>query len=131
MASTSVKNSVSGTARLASRSATICRPVRQVVIIVNSTIATTSGSQPPCRIFSALAPKNARSIIRKMPITDQRDRHRPLPALGHHDVEQQHGDDHRQRHGDAVGRGDARSRLPKPITIATVATINAQLTRGT
>ena len=69
MVSTMVKNSDSGTPTAASRSATICRPVRHVVINVNSPIATTSGSQPPCMIFRALAPKNARSIVRNSPIT--------------------------------------------------------------
>ena len=29
----------------------------------------TSGSQPPCAIFRALAPKNARSTVRKVPVT--------------------------------------------------------------
>ena len=39
---------------------------------------------------------------------------RPLPALDGHDVEQHGGDDHGQRDGDAVGRGQAVE-VPKPI----------------
>ncbi len=29
----------------------------------------TSGSQPPCAIFNTFAPKKARSIVRKSPVT--------------------------------------------------------------
>ena len=54
-----------GTARAVSRSATRRRPVFHVVMSVKSSSATASVTQPPCISFRALAPKNARSIVRK------------------------------------------------------------------
>ena len=56
-------------ARAVSRSATRRRPVFQVVISVKRPSATASVTHPPWKIFSALAPKNARSITRNNAMT--------------------------------------------------------------
>ncbi len=40
-------------------------------------------------------------------------RRRPVPHLGHHHIQEQHGDDHRQRYSNAI-RGRDSARRPKP-----------------
>jgi hypothetical protein len=41
------------------------RPVFHVESRENTSVAITSGTQPPCRTFNRFAPKNARSIVMK------------------------------------------------------------------
>ena len=89
----------------------------------------TSGSQPPWAIFSALAPKNARSIDQEE-TGDARPRRRPAPAFG--------GDDMQQYAVITIVKVTAIPYAaasavddPKPITMTMVLTISAQLTCGT
>ena len=110
-ADTMARNSSSGIARAVRRSATSRRPVFHVVMSVNSSAATASVTQPPCITFNAFAPKNARSISRNTDTTPSAERLRPVPDLGHHHIQQQHGDDHRQRDGNAVCGSKGRGRL--------------------
>jgi hypothetical protein len=69
VATTRARKSSIGSARAVRRAATMRRPVFHVVMSVNSSEPITSGSHPPWVIFSAFAPKNARSMNRKMPVT--------------------------------------------------------------
>ena len=60
-AARSAKNWSRGSSTFWSRFHSTRRPRFQVVITAKSAAATTSGNQPPCRIFSTLAVKNASS----------------------------------------------------------------------
>ena len=66
---TAAMKSSSGNARAVMRSATSFLPVFHVVIIVKSSAPITRGSQPPCRIFTRLAPKSEISTARKISAT--------------------------------------------------------------
>ena len=60
-------NACSGPSCSIRRSLTVSRPRCHVISTVKITAAITSGNQPPCGTFVRLAPKNARSTMRKPP----------------------------------------------------------------
>jgi hypothetical protein len=66
---TAAMKSSRSTARSVSRWARMRRPDFQVVMPVKIAPAITSGSHPPCAIFSRFAPRNARSMNKNVPAT--------------------------------------------------------------
>jgi hypothetical protein len=129
-ASTAWKKSASGVARAARRVPRILRPVFHVVINVNSSAAIASGSHPPCAILSTFAPKKARSIERNTPVTSRASgngqRHRSVKMTWRSNAVIT------MVNVTAIPYAAARpADEPKPMTMASVPAINAQLTWGT
>ena len=84
------------------RSFTIMRPLYQVISRKKSAPPMHSGSQPPCSIFSRLAPKKPRSTRKNTLMIPRHERLVPAPELGHHDRGEHRRDDHGRGDGETV-----------------------------